>query len=573
MSISAESRKRLFQRLQKLYGDKAENCLDELCSRCERFESQVSKNSDAKWSERDVVLITYGDQISDDSSPPLSCLQRFLEQHRVAQAINTVHILPFFPYSSDDGFSVIDYRVVDPDLGTWKEVSELGQSFDLMFDLVLNHCSQHHEWFQQFRESRDPYHGYFHAVDPSVDLSAVTRPRSSPVLTPYETKQGTAHVWTTFSDDQVDLNFSNPDVLLEMLDILLFYVQQGARVIRLDAIAYLWKRPGTSCIHLSETHEVVKLMRDVLDVIAPATILLTETNVPHDENVSYFGDGDEAHMVYQFSLSPLLLDAFLNGNAEPLMEWLNSLGTMQSGTTYFNFTASHDGVGVRPLEGLVSSERFERLVEHVRAQGGKVSTRRRPDGSDSPYELNVSYFSALGKDDSLSSDGHVRRFLSSQAIMLGLRGIPGVYFHSLVGTPNYAAGVEETGRARTINRRKYVFSELEDILSDSASTQATVFNNYCQMLKTRISQPAFHPDAPQRVVDFGYDAVVGFERQALDGNQRVVVACNVSSSPVELDLAKINGGKYRCDLLTDTQLSSTSCTLAPFQAVWLSSVS
>ena len=589
MPFTDEFRRRLLKRLTHLYGGDAPDC----CRRIEELTGRYDLPKDPRnlqdsgdlWDERDVVLITYGDQIRRPDRhcrtdlPPLQALKSFLEDHRLSELINTVHILPFCPYSSDDGFSVIDYRQVDPQLGTWDDVADLGRLCSLMFDLVLNHCSQQSEWFQQYLAGRQPYDKYFVEADPTADLSGVTRPRSLPLLTPFEAgpaspdRRGTRHVWTTFSADQVDLNFANPEVLVEMLDVLLFYVARGARIVRLDAIAYLWKEIGTTCIHLPQTHTVVKLMRDLLDELAPGTILLTETNVPHAENVSYFGEGDEAQMVYQFSLAPLLLDAFLTGDAGPLTTWLAGLEQTRPGTTFFNFTASHDGIGVRPLEGLVSDERLARLVDAVRKRGGLVNTRRNPDGSDSLYELNITCFSALGEPGGLSADLHARRFLTSQAVMLALRGIPGLYFHSLVGTPNDMKGVERTGRSRSINRRKFTDDELRQILGDEHSAQRLVFDGYRRLLAARISQSAFHPDAGQDVVDLGNTALIAFRRTSLDGRQTILVLANVSDQTVSVDLSPMDDLRAATDLIGGTPVAENSFQLPPFAGAWLSAVS
>ncbi|MCX7426452.1 MAG: sugar phosphorylase, partial [Planctomycetia bacterium] len=474
MSLDAVLRDRLAPRLRRLYGDRAEQCLDKILDRARKAAAHMPPPRDTPWDQRDVVLITYADQVRAADRCPLAALGQFLGETGLDRVINTVHLLPCFPYSSDDGFSVIDYRRIDPALGDWADVRALGRKHSLMLDLVLNHVSRRSPWYAAYAAGREPYVRYFLEVDPAADLSAVTRPRSLPLLTPVETARGTRYLWTTFSDDQIDLNYAEPDVLVEMIDVLLFYLEQGARIIRLDGIAYLWKQPGTPCIHLPQTHEVVKLLRDVVDAVAPGTILLTETNVPQAENTSYFGDGgDEARMVYQFSLAPLLLEALLSGDAGLLVGWLAELEPTPPGTTTLNFTASHDGIGVRPLEGLMPPDRFERLIESVIRRGGRVSTKRNPDGSESPYELNVTYFSALAEPD--RADGlavQVRRFLASQALMLSLRGVPAVYFHSLVATPNDVVGAERTGRARSINRRKFDAAELRAALGCLGSPPA-----------------------------------------------------------------------------------------------------
>ena len=557
-------RRRLRGHLTRLY-DNADDCVDRI-DQLVSGEGLDDRAPALQWTERDCVLITYGDQVRDEAGPPLSALRRFLEDHQLDRSLSTVHLLPFFPYSSDDGFSVIDYDVVDTDLGDWSDVSALGESFDLMFDLVLNHCSSRHVWFRKFLEGDARCSTYFITPVDESGLSGVTRPRSTPLLTEYSTANGPQNVWTTFSADQVDLNFANPDVLLEMLAVLLRYVRDGARIVRLDAIAYLWKTPDTSCVHLPETHEVVKLMRTLLDAVAPRTILLTETNVPHAENVSYFGDGDEAQMVYQFSLAPLLLDAFLTGDASAFRNWLSQLEPPPAGATYFNFTASHDGIGVRPLEGLVSAERLAALVDATRSRGGRVNTRRNPDGSDSPYELNITYFSALRQPDD-SDERHVRRFLASQAVMLGLAGIPGIYFHSLVGTPNDGDGVARTGQARSINRRKFHRSELDDVLAGE-TPQRQLFTGYRRLLQARIVQPAFHPDSAQTVVDVGTDAVIAFLRSDGGLGQQILVTANVTASEVTIDLDAIGTRGAMQDLLSDRTVSGNSLTLEPCQAAW-----
>lgn len=559
--FSETTRERIGERLRFVYGDDvgavAAEKLDGLAEKWGRTEANLREQT---WTEQDAVLITYGDQVRTDGEPPLRTLGRFLGEAGLEDGLSTIHILPCFPYSSDDGFSVIDYRVIDPNLGDWDDVAALGESYELAFDLVLNHCSAEGEWFAKYKAGEPPYDGYFIEVDPATDLSGVTRPRSLPLLTPVETSRGTKNVWTTFSADQVDLNFANPDVLVEMLDVLLMYAFRGGRVIRLDAIAYLWKEIGTSCIHLPKTHAVVKLMRDVLDDLAPGTLLLSETNVPHAENVSYFGDGDEAQMVYNFSLAPLLLDAMLSREATPLKAWLADLEPAAPGTYYFNFTASHDGIGVRPLEGLVEPERLGRLVEAVRARGGRVNMRRKPDGSESPYELNIAYFSAVGDPDGLPADEHADRFLATQAFQIALRGVPGIYFHSLVGTPNDLAGMERTGHNRTINRRKFELGELTGIVGDESSAQHRVLDGYRRLLTLRGELPALHPESPQEAIPFTAPGLVGFTRGT--GDDRVCVVLNVSETPQPLDEVPVAS---QIDRITGTEVES----VPPFRTVWL----
>ena len=359
-------------------------------------QSNPPSTPDELWDHRDVVMITYADQIRESGKSPLDAQRQFLLDHNLDELIRCVHLLPFCPSTSDDGFSVADYLAVDPESGDWDDIKRLGERFDLMYDLVLNHSSQQHRWFQGFLNDEPEYKDFYTTADPSEDLSEVVRPRSLPLLTEFDSASGKRHVWTTFSADQVDLNYANPRVMLAMLETLVEYARRGARIIRLDAIAFLWKEIGTSCLHLPQTHAAVRLMRHVLDVAAPGTIVLTETNVPHAENISYFGNGtDEAHMVYQFSLPPLLLDAIHSGDTGVLQGWMRSLDLPTDQVTYFNFTASHDGIGVRPAEGILPQERVDALVDVAKAHGGRIGMRTKPDGSQSPYELNITYLDAI----------------------------------------------------------------------------------------------------------------------------------------------------------------------------------
>ena len=569
MPIDVSVTKRIENRLQEIYGQRASEVLPPLLELMERYRIASPPASPGLWDQRDVVLITYGDQVREQGQVPLGALGRFLADHQLHALINTIHLLPFCPYTSDDGFSVVDYLAVDPELGTWEDIAQLRSRGDLVFDLVLNHISQASAWFQGYLQGDPRYLDYFIEMDPQTDLSAVTRPRSLPLLTEYKTSRGPRYVWTTFSADQIDLNYANPAVLLDVLHALLFYIRQGARFVRLDAIAYLWKEVGTSCIHLPQTHSIVKLMRDVVDAVAPHVVLLTETNVPHAENISYFGNGDEAHMVYQFSLPPLLAEAILQHDATALCQWLRSLDATPPGTTYFNFTASHDGVGVRPLEGLLSPERRDQLVAAAQMRGGLIGTKRNPDGTDTPYELNVTYLDLLSDPHDPDPDRHAARFLASQAIMLALRGIPGIYFHSLVGTRNDSQAAVTSGIPRRINRRKFLRQELEACLSDPQTLQHKVFEAYRRLLAVRVAQAAFHPDGGQHVLDQENPALVAFLRTAPRGAERILVLANLDDRATSVDL-----GNW-CDLVCAHDLLSGAAPvdgifpLNPYQVAWL----
>ncbi|NIS82489.1 MAG: sugar phosphorylase [Anaerolineales bacterium] len=563
-------------RLEILYGsERARTILPRLLEVVHRFQADDAithpRVSEQQLSERDTILITYGDMVKQEGIPPLQTLARFAEKH-LKGLISTLHILPFFPYSSDDGFSVIDYRKVNPEFGTWEDIARINQHFNLMFDAVINHISSESDWFKGFLSGDPRFADYFISVDPQTDLSSVVRPRDLPLLTPVQTSEGRRYVWTTFSADQIDLNFANPDVMLEILDLLLFYVRQGAKLIRLDAIAFLWKEIGTSCIHLPKTHHAVKLMRELFDAVAPWVLIITETNVPHEENLSYFGDGtDQAHLVYQFALPPLVLHTLQSGDASHLSAWASDLRLPSDQVTFFNFLASHDGVGLRPAQGILSEEEITMLVQRTEAGGGGISYRRVGEGDRSPYELNINYFDALAepKTGNKAVTRSIARFLASQAIMLSLVGVPGIYFHSLFGSRNYPEGVERSGHLRAINREKLTLQALEADLAQPDSLRARVFEGYSRMLSTRASQPAFHPHGEQQILDLG-PYVFTVLRLSPNQGRRVLCVHEVSGRRQRLDVHLPIGSQYKpIDLLTGETVSLDACQLTPYQVRWI----
>ncbi len=534
-----------------------------------------------KFDEKESILITYGDIIQDTSRPALQNLRMFLDSY-LADQVNAVHILPFFPYSSDDGFSVIDYRKIDPNLGTWEDFRELAKTKKIMVDMVINHISRESKWFKGFLNGDPEYRDYFIQPDDSWDLSQVVRPRTSPLLTEVETIKGPAKVWTTFSADQVDLNFSNPEVLLNIIDVLLFYIRQGVKIIRLDAIAYLWKESGTTCIHLPQTHCVVKLLRLVLECASPQIVLITETNVPHLENISYFGEfdpstgrTDEAHMVYQFPLAPLVLHTLISGSTNRLSTWVESL--IPTGT-FFNFIASHDGIGVLPAKGLITEEELQGVVDQVRRYGGMLSYRVNPDGSQTLYELNTTLYDALNNPNDPDPIIDMERFLVSQVILISLAGVPGIYYHSLFGSRNAIENVEKTGRARSINREKFLLSKLTKRLETPGNIHTQIFNRYRYLLSVRTNEPSFHPDGAQKVL-WVDDRVFCLKRTAPDKSSSITALVNVSPDVIELalnaDQLLLNPDKAVIDLITKTHFhldkQKLIIKLKPYQSFWLKS--
>ena len=562
----SQSEYALVQNLTVLYGEGGASYLAKRMMAIAMGElmARPAEHADPKpLSAADRMLICYGDSVRDEPGMPLSALRQFATQY-LQNSISTIHILPFFPSSSDDGFAVIDYQTVRRDLGDWSDINALSADFDLMFDLVINHCSRENLWFADFVGGREPGCDYFHEMPSMVGLESVVRPRNSPLLTHVHTYQGIKRVWTTFSDDQIDLNFANPEVLCEFVHILFSYIAQGARFIRLDAIAFLWKELSTSSINLEQTHCVVRVLRALIDEMQTQTLLLTETNLPHNENVSYFGSRDEAHLVYQFSLAPLILYSYLFNDGQYLGQWAEQLEPPPAGCSFVNFIASHDGIGLRPLEGLVPASDIQRLTDAAHERGGFAAMRSADDGTETVYELNIALFSAFG-----GTAKNIPAYLGAHQLMLAFQGIPALYLNALVGGLNDLQGVESTGRTRSINRGHWQLDDLKTILATETNEQSIIFAELNRSLEIRGSQSAFAPSAQQEILAYTEDSL-WLKRENTD--QVILVIASFSEAPIETELPRQDAAyESAIDLLSEDAVVLTKAVpMAPYQVRWLS---
>jgi sucrose phosphorylase len=523
------------------------------------------------WDQHDMVLITYGNSIKKPGEAPLKTLYRFLNDE-VKGFINGVHILPFFPYCSDDGFAVMDYYEVNAELGHWDDIEAIANDYRLMADLVINHGSSSGEWFQNFIKGEGPGYDYFYTTPPDTPISDVVRPRTSPLLRETETADGTKYVWCTFSHTQVDFDFRNIEVLKEFISIVRFYLDKGIRIFRLDAVAFLWKKPSTNCLNLAETHEVVRLMRSLIQHVQPDAVIITETNIPNRENLSYFGNANEAHCIYNFSLPPLLVNTMVTGNCFYLKQWLMSMPPAQNGTAYFNFIASHDGIGLRPAEGLLSEAEIATLISTMQQFGGQVSWRTGENGVKKPYEINIALYDALKGTTEGEDEWNVARFICAHAIMLALEGIPGIYIHSLLATSNDLDKLEATAQNRGINRHEWDYDTLTSALGDEESQHARVSNLMKKMIHLRQQQRAFHPNATQFTLHLG-EQLFGFWRQSMDRRQSIFCIYNISNQIQPLRISELNlvVTDRWWDMISGYIFDEQTETIAvePYQVLWI----
>ncbi|EAU53706.1 sugar phosphorylase [Mariprofundus ferrooxydans] len=565
---------RLQEQLSLLYGEaRAADLADQLIAVMDFAPDLVEPlQRQNKWDQGDVMMITYADSIRRRGEKPLRTLRQFCSDH-LGDCISWLHILPFYPYTSDDGFAVSDYDAVNPEHGDWHDIEAISADFRLMVDMVINHCSSSHHWFEAFSRNQPPYDNYFVQASPYDDLSQVVRPRTSPLLQAVNTPEGLKHVWCTFSHDQVDLNFANPEVLVEVARILKLYMQHGATIFRLDAIAFLWKEADSNCINLPQTHAIIRLLRLLAEYRHPDAVIITETNIPNRENLSYFGNANEAHLIYNFSFPPLLLHAMLTGNCCYLQHWMMSMPPARNGTTYLNFIASHDGIGLRPAEGLLSDEEIDQVAAAMRSFGGLVSSRTVNQQQSRPYEINIAFYDAM-KGTLSGEDGYqFERFICAHAIMLALEGVPSFYVHSLFATCNDTERVEQTGSNRAINRHSWDLEMLEAALQDKQSHHARVFVALQRLIALRAEQNAFHPNATQFTMHLG-QALFAFWRQSMDREQSIFCINNITDREQVIPLSALNlivTDEWR-DLISGRHYDEHygDLVLAPYQTVWIS---
>ncbi len=479
-STKLDLEKRVLQHLNRIYADALDkknikqlsnSLLEHVIETQNDMPLHITEDGES-WSQNTIVMITYADTIEDKNSLPINSINKFLKEY-CADTFEIVHILPFFPSSSDKGFSVKDYYSVYHQFGQWNDILRISKEFGVMADVVINHGSSESLWFKNFIKGEGKGSDYFLNFDEPFDTSKVVRPRTSDLLNPVETADGTKYIWCTFSKDQVDYNFSNPVVLFEFIQIIIFYLSRGITVFRFDAVAFIWKKIGTSCINLEKTHEIVRLFRTLLTYLSPKAILVTETNTPARENVSYFGNANEAHWIYNFSLPPILIYSILAGDSSYLEKLTMSMPPSQLGTSYLNFIASHDGIGLRPAETFLTKDEISRFINLMEQNGGRVSYRSNNTDTPEPYEINITLFDAMKESFNKEVNLYLERFICIHAIMLSLEGVPAFYIHSLFGTQNDYALYKQNNQNRSLNRGKIKISEID--LSNESESQSHIF--------------------------------------------------------------------------------------------------
>ena len=525
------------------------------------------KKEDFKINESTSLVICYGNSVTDGNKKSLKVFNKFYKKH-LKNNFDSVHFLPFYPSSSDSGFAVKDHYKIEPRLGSWKDVKIIAKNCNVMADLVINHSSARGLWFSNFLKNKSPGKDYFFTVDNNFNSKKVIRPREHRLLKKINLSNKTKYLWRTFSPDQIDLNFKNPKVLIRFIKIIFNLINNGVKIFRLDAIAYLWKESGNTCINHRNTHYIIKLIRLVCNLLKTECIIITETNLPEKENLSYFGNNDEANWIYNFSLAPILVYSLLFEDSNKITKWSKNFPIAKLNNNYLNFIASHDGIGMRPIEGIINENTRKKFLNRLKKNGGEFSYRKVQGVKKKVYEANITLFNAFRYSDfDKSGLFGFERYMAAHTIMVSFDGVPAIYFNSMFGNSNDNSKYIISGNKRDLNRYRWNKDKIEDHLKDKNSKQNKYYKNMSNILTIRRKQKAFHPDANRKTLKLGSN-FFGIKRISTDNKQSIYCITNMTS---KLQLLKVNKNVFYKRNLFNSKLTKKTGKIQfePFQTVWL----
>lgn len=433
-----------------------------------------------------VQLITYADRFGGGG---LSTVAELLNGV-LAGAFTGVHLLPFYsPYDgADAGFDPSDHSTVDPRLGSWDDVRHIAQNHDVMADLIANHISDDSRQFLDFLERSDSskYAGMFlesTSVFPNgpseADLASIYRPRpGAPFVDKTFPDGSTRSMWATFTPHQIDLDVTHPNAWQYLLDVLNHLAGAGVAQVRLDAIGYAVKTPGTSCFMTPHTAEFIKHLGSEVRARGMESLLEIHSHYSDQVDASSLAD-----RIYNFALPPLVLHALYTGAVGPLRDWLQA--SPRNAVTVLD---THDGIGVIDVgpdgenPGLLSTPQMDELVSGIHAASNgesRLATGAVASNVDL-YQVNCTFYSALGRDDD--------RYLLARLVQFLAPGLPQVYYAGLLAAPNDMNLLARTGVGRDINRPYYTCAEI------AAELERPVVRRLLALARFRNTHPAFGGD-------------------------------------------------------------------------------
>lgn len=566
------------------------------------------REDDHNWflSQKWVGMAQYPDGYAKNLSELQQRVHYFLEL-----GVNMVHLMPMMVCpqgASDGGYAVSDFRQINRRFGSLEDLEKLAGEFHrhgilLTLDVVLNHTSNEHEWAQKAREGDVKYQDYYYIFESREvpDMFERTMPEVFP-----ETSSGNftwdevmgKWVMTVFNNYQWDLNYSNPAVFTEMLDIILYWANKGADILRLDAVAFLWKKIGSICQNEREAHLVLQLMKDCCQVTAPGVLFIAEAIVAPVEIAKYFGEdainAKECEIAYNASLMALLWDAVATKNAKLLTQGIKSLPDKLERATWLNYVRCHDDIGLGYDDNDIRAVDYDPqahrqfLVDYFTGKYGDSSARGLPFGHNDKTgdtRISGSLASLVGLEAALESgdqeeiDIAIKVILLLHGIIMSFGGIPLLYYGDEIGTLNDSSYLEDPAKANDSRwtHRPRINWEKAELRNTPGTIEQRLFTALKKMIAVRKEIAAFADFNNRELLDVGNPHLFVFARfEYNQPTRRILVVANFDNDPQHLNLedlgrkAYFRNGAIR-DLYSGDKpaMFNEDLVIPPYQFYWL----
>ncbi len=539
----------------------------------------IDRERDHNWflSQQWVAMALYSDGFAED----LRDLKRRAHYFQEL-GVNMVHIMPILkcpPNDNDGGYAVSDFRAVDSRVGTLEDLDQLVLEFRrrgvlVALDVVLNHTSNEHQWARKARQGEARYQDYYYTFEDRKipDMFEETMPEIFPETSPgnftWDEEMG-RWVMTVFNDFQWDLNYSNPAVFTEMLDIILYWANHGADVIRLDAVAFLWKKIGSTCQNEREAHLILQLLKDCCQVTAPGVLFIAEAIVAPVEIIKYFGEdaviAKECEIAYNATFMALMWDSVATKNAKLLKQGLKSLPDKLDRATWLNYIRCHDDIGLGfddqdvRLVGYDPKAHRQFLIDYYTGVYGDSPAKGLPFGRNNKTgdaRISGSLASLVGLESAIqagdpeSIEHSVSQILLLHSLILSFGGIPLIYYGDEIGTINDCRFLEDQSKAndtRWAHRPKIDWDRAER-RNLPETVEYRIFSSLKKMIAVRKEIPAFADFNNRELLEVSNDHLFVFSRfDYTSTSGSVYVVANFDTSPQYLDLGELGsvGGRGR----------------------------
>jgi len=569
----------------------------------------IAREQDHNWflSQEWIGMALYSDGFADNLQGLQGRLSYFQEL-----GVNMIHVMPILECpqgASDGGYAVSNFRDVDRRIGSLDDLQSLSKDLRrrnilLTLDVVVNHTSDEHDWASRARAGEQQYQDYYYIFDNRdiPDMFEETMPEIFPETAPgnftYDEAMG-KWVMTVFNSYQWDLNYSNPAVFIEMLDIILFWANQGADIVRLDAVAFLWKKIGTTCQNEREAHLILQLMKDCCQVTAPGVLFIAEAIVAPVEVTKYFGEdaviAKECEIAYNATFMALLWDAVATKNAGLLNQGIRSLPNKLDRATWLNYVRCHDDIGLGFDDADIVQAGYEPyahrrfLVDYFTGAFADSPARGLPFGrNDKTGDARISgslaslagLESALERNDPTAIDQSVDLILLLHSMIMSFGGIPLLYYGDEIGTLNdcdYLADISKAHDNRWMHRPRIDWDKAE-LRHRHGTPEQRIFDGLQKMIAVRKTITAFADYNNRDLLETDNPHLFVFMRSnPFVLNDNVLVVGNFDSSPQSLTLSDLgNRGRFEYSRLQDLcsgespSLFKDQLVIPPHRFYWLS---